>query len=209
MNLQTDNLYHIFNQGNNQETLFYTPENYNYFLRLVRKSISPVCDIMAWCLMPNHFHFLINTNTKSTEIRKAGSLEITALAFGFKTVQSSFAQAINKQEKRSGSLFRQKTKAKCLTDLERGQTVLNRQTPTTVANRLTLRDYPTTVFHYIHQNPLKAGLVKRLEDWPYSSFSDYAKIRNGTLCNQELAYSLLNINQATFLEDFYLIIDGV
>jgi REP element-mobilizing transposase RayT len=154
--------------------------------------------------MSNHFHFLINTTKKSTEVRKAGSLEITALAFGFKTVQSSFAQAINKQQKRTGSLFRQKTKAK---PLDRGQTVQNRLTPL-AENRLTPLDYPTNVFHYIHQNPLKAGLVNRLEDWPYSSFSDYAKMRNGSLCNQSMAYSLLNINETSFIKDSYSIIDG-
>lgn len=44
-------------------------------------------------------------------------------------------------------------------------------------------NYSITAFHYIHQNPVMADLVKDVEDWPYSSFCDYAKIRNGKLCN--------------------------
>lgn len=31
-----------------------------------------------------------------------------------------------------------------------------------------------TVLRYIHQNPVKAGLCKRVEDYPYSSYQEYA-----------------------------------
>ena len=33
--------------------------------------------------------------------------------------------------------------------------------------------YLYTVIRYVHQNPIKAGLCKRLEDYPYSSFAEY------------------------------------
>jgi len=48
-----------------------------------------------------------------------------------------------------------------------------------------------TCFHYIHQNPWKAGLVSKMENWKYSSFSDFAGFRDGTLCNKQLALELL------------------
>lgn len=32
-----------------------------------------------------------------------------------------------------------------------------------------------TRFNYIHNNPIKHGYVKRLSDWPYSSFHDYLR----------------------------------
>ena len=35
--------------------------------------------------------------------------------------------------------------------------------------------------------------VKIATDWPYSSASDYAGLRNGTLCNQGLAKQLLGL----------------
>jgi len=31
---------------------------------------------------------------------------------------------------------------------------------------------------YIHYNPVKHGLVKRVSDWPHSSFFDYLKMGN-------------------------------
>ena len=60
-------------------------------------------------------------------------------------------------------------------------------------NTLSEDDYPFICFHYIHQNPVKAGLVKRMEEWEMSSFRDFAGIREGTLCNEKLAYDLLDV----------------
>ncbi len=57
------------------------------------------------------------------------------------------------------------------------------------------------LFHYIHQNPYAAKLVKKLEDWESSSFKDYIGLRNGTLCNQYLARELLNL--PTDKNEFY------
>jgi putative transposase len=37
------------------------------------------------------------------------------------------------------------------------------------------------VIRYIHRNPLKRGLVERPEDWPWSSFSQYATGAKGTV----------------------------
>ncbi|PZF73973.1 hypothetical protein DN068_06445 [Taibaiella soli] len=60
--------------------------------------------------------------------------------------------------------------------------------------------------HYIHQNPIRAGLVNRLEDWEYSSFKDYAGLRNGTLCNKEMLMTITGYNVSTFYTDSYALI---
>jgi hypothetical protein len=70
------------------------------------------------------------------------------------------------------------------------------------------KSYDLTCFNYIHQNPMKAKLVEKMEDWPYSSFRDYCGIRNGTLCNKELAVKLLGLNMEVFYEDSYRIINA-
>ncbi|ELR68071.1 Putative transposase [Fulvivirga imtechensis AK7] len=186
MQLAENNIYHIYNQGNNKELLFYKPENYVYFLRKFRKYILPYTSVLAYALMPNHFHFLVYTTDKSIKMKKTGGIEMTALADGFRQLLSSYTQAINKQENRTGSLFRQKTKAKCLTN---GGT-----------------NYPFVCFHYIHQNPMTAGLVDRMEEWPFSSFQDYCATRNGTLCDKELAFDLINLSRQSFYEQSYQVI---
>lgn len=51
--------YHIFNRGNNGCRLFYNQGDYEHFLHLYDKYITPVADTLAWALMGNHFHLLV------------------------------------------------------------------------------------------------------------------------------------------------------
>ena len=53
------NYYHIFNRGNNHCNLFEKPTEFEHFLWLYDKYISPVADTLAWVLMGNHFHLLV------------------------------------------------------------------------------------------------------------------------------------------------------
>ncbi len=183
MQFENSNLYHIYNRGNNKQPIFFKRDNYLYFLTKVKKYIYPKCDILAWCLMPNHFHFLIHANNDSEKIVKENPILINALTEGIRLLLSSYTQGINKQNNTSGNLFKQKTKVKCITDGD--------------------QNYGYTTFQYTHQNPLKAKLVTRLEDWEFSSFADYSGLRSGKLCNKDLAISLFEIHKDSFLEDSY------
>ena len=138
---------------------------------MVRKYISPHTEIIAYCLMPNHFHFLIYTDERVRGIVKQGGLLIDPLTNAFRKLLSGYARIYNQCYNKTGSLFRQKTKVKCLSDVLAGSVYIS-------------QDYYFNCFHYIHQNPLSAGIVKRLEDWEFSSFKDYAGVRKGTLCNK-------------------------
>ena len=57
--------YHIYNRGNNSEKIFFSEENYAYFLKLLTKYIFPVADIYAYCLLNNHFHILVRIKEKN------------------------------------------------------------------------------------------------------------------------------------------------
>ena len=180
-------LYHVYNRGNNKQKIFFNHDNYIFFLKKIRHFISPHCEILAYCLMPNHFHFLIYCSQASTATKQIGIKEKNVLSEGFRTLLSSYTQAINKQNSTTGSLFQQNTKAKAI---RKGSNL-----------------YDLVCLHYIHQNPMKAELVKKLEEWEYSSFDDYCDLRKGTLCNKELAIQLLDMNMKTFYEDSYKIIN--
>ena len=108
------------------------------------------------------------------------------LSNGFRLLLSSYSQAINKQEGRTGSLFRQRTKSKLLENND--------------------AYYPIVCFNYLHQNPVKAGLVNRMEDWEFSSFRDYVGLRDDTLCDQRLAFEILGLSRETLYEDSYRMI---
>ena len=66
MNFAEGNIYHVYNRGNNSKTVFFDHENYMFFLEKIRTHILPHADILAWCLMPNHFHLMISV--KQVEI---------------------------------------------------------------------------------------------------------------------------------------------
>jgi len=66
--------------------------------------------------------------------------------------------------------------------------------------------YAITAFHYIHQNPYKANLVDKMEDWELSSFRDYLGERNGNLCNKKVGVSLLDLDLKKFYEESYQVI---
>ncbi|MEJ0105335.1 MAG: transposase [Bacteroidota bacterium] len=194
MNFQPHNLYHIYNQGNNQQTIFYVEEDYLAFMRLARRDLLPFTEIIAWCLMPNHFHFMTYADERCLKMIKQGGIYIDPITNGIRKLLSSYAKVFNNRYQRTGSIFRQKTKSKNLTDIP----VVEKGKP-----QLKAEEYHSACFHYIHQNPLRAGLVKKMEEWNYSSFKDYAGLRQGTLCNKELATRLGLFNPETFIRDSY------
>ena len=61
--LEPENYYHIYNRANGSEKLFLNEGNYLYFLQKYNFYISPIADTFAYCLMPNHFHFLVRVKT--------------------------------------------------------------------------------------------------------------------------------------------------
>lgn len=52
--------YHVLNRGNCKQTIFHKDGDFEAFLELMKKAkeLFPV-NIMAFCLMPNHYHILV------------------------------------------------------------------------------------------------------------------------------------------------------
>ena len=92
--LEYGNYYHIYNRGINSTTLFKEKDNYEHFLKLFETHIDPIAETFAWCLMKNHFHFMLKPMNDSIERQNA-----------FRTLFSTYSKAINKAYKRTGSLF--------------------------------------------------------------------------------------------------------
>lgn len=80
---------------------------------------------------------------------------------GIKNFFISYSKSINKSYNRVGSLFQQRYKAK----------------------RVTEENYFTTLFTYIHYNPIKAGLAAKLQDYKYSSYNTFL-LNESTLINK-------------------------
>jgi putative transposase len=106
----------------------------------------------------------------------------------------SYTNAISIQRNTSGSLFRNSTKAECL-NCPNGVTpsFYNTLYGTDIKVSNPLEEYPQVCFQYIHNNPVKAGLVGKAEEWEFSSLQDYLGMRNGTLVNKKIAEKYVDI----------------
>ena len=136
--------YHLYNRGNNKQIIFFSEKNYIFFLAKVKDQLLPYSEIIAYCLMPNHFHFLLQPTENGLKERNTfGGKSMQELAYRIGILLSSYSQAINKQNKTTGSLFQQKTKAKILSEISNGSRI----------------SYFEQCFHYIHQNPVKAKTI--------------------------------------------------
>ena len=93
--------YHFFNRANSQaDRLFFQNRNYDYFLRKWGEYLDGHFEVWAYCLIPNHFHFLVRVHSQT---------DGTAMDC-WRRLAISYTQAINKQEGRRGSLFQEHPK---------------------------------------------------------------------------------------------------
>ena len=97
--------YHVYNRGVNRGAIFFSTENYRFFLRRFREYCQPAQgEVIAYCLMPTHYHFL---------------LQVKSAAFGRRVMQpfgTSYVKAVNKRLNRVGPLFQGRYRAKPVTD---------------------------------------------------------------------------------------------
>jgi len=177
MNFNGGTVYHIYNRGNNSQQIFFNNDNYLFFLRKLKKELLPFCNLLCYCLMPNHFHLMIITNEHTNDLN--------LLNKGIGVLLRSYTRAINNQQARTGSLFQQQTKAKELIDKNNNSTI----------------SYASICAHYIHQNPLRANLATDLAQWKFSSYLDLAGLRNGSLCNRKLFFDFTGIKEDEFIEE--------
>jgi putative transposase len=146
--LQPGRYYHIYNRGNNRENLFREERNYRYFLGLYDRHISPIAETFAYCLLCNHFHFLVRIGEPALVPETTPAASVLKPSQAFSNCFNAYAKAINKAYGRTGSLFEDR---------------FGRIEVTTEA-------YFARLVVYIHRNPQKHGFVADFRDWPWSSY---------------------------------------
>jgi REP element-mobilizing transposase RayT len=92
-------LHHIISRGLERRKLFQTTLDYNDFVNRIESSLSKSPNqLLAWALMPNHFHMLI----------RSGSGGITQF---MRRLMSGYAISFNARHKRVGYLFQNRYKS--------------------------------------------------------------------------------------------------
>lgn len=175
--LQLGKYYHIYNRGNNREDLFIDERNYHYFMRLYAKYIQPIADTHAYCLLCNHFHFLVRIKTieeqeewqnktlgvsKTPRVYKAYKPRSPSQQFG--NLFNAYAKAINKTYNSTGSLF---------------QHPFGRI-------EVTLDAYFVQLVRYIHCNPEFHGFEDDFRTWLYSSYQTILSTKPTFLKREEV-----------------------
>jgi putative transposase len=128
--------YHVLNRGNGRADVFHKPGDYKAFL----KALGEVCAdvplrLLAYCLMPNHFHLAVWPE---------GNRDLSKALHWLTTAH---VRRYHQHYHSSGHVWQGRFKA---FPIEQDEHLL-------------------TVLRYIERNPLRAGLVQRAEDWPWSS----------------------------------------
>ena len=163
-------IWHVFNRGVGRMNVFVDIDDYYFFLRRMKEALYPetineagrkyipkkfpsdAFHLLLYCLMPNHFHLVVQQMT---------DLSIAEL---MSKVCTSYSMYFNKKYGRVGGVWQDQFKAVMVESNE--QLIY--------------------LAWYIHMNPIKAGLVKTLKKYPFSSYLDYVAERNGKLCDKNL-----------------------
>jgi len=97
--------YHFYNRGNNRQTVFFEQDNYLYFLRGVKKYLCAQVDILAYCLMPTHYHILGRVKQQQTsEVFKTSEVSVSRnVSLAMQKLGISYTKAINKRFSRVGA----------------------------------------------------------------------------------------------------------
>ena len=176
-NIEEGSIYHIYNHASGNRDLFLEEKDYEKFLSGLRKYFLHIFDVHAYCLMPNHFHFVVKVKShiqiinsikgigSNAELKYVnGAIDLNKYCDDqFRRWFSGYALYLNKRYKIKGQLFQKRIK-KVSVDEEKKLTYL---------------------ICYLHHNPIHHGFEKEYGSWKYCSYLNYASI-DQNLCLQEI-----------------------
>jgi REP element-mobilizing transposase RayT len=153
--LEENKFYHIYNRGIDGCAIFKKEGHYKKFLEKYAFHLSALVETYAYCLLGNHFHFLIRI--KSAEqiyevLPHLAHKEFSqVLGYQFAHLFNGYAQFFNLQTGRTGKLFDYPFR------------------------RIEVKDeaYFSQLIYYIHHNPQRHGLVADFRDYPHSSYHSH------------------------------------
>lgn len=185
--LEEGEFYHIYNRANGYDKVFINKGNYQFFILRYKKYLFDYLDLYCYCLMPNHFHLLVRVKKikelkqQHSDLQSFGNLEglnaaeaqtahANFLSNQFSKFFNSYAKALNKQQKRKGSVFMKNFKRKKVND----------------------EIYLKKLIHYIHNNPVEARLCSKPGQWQHSSYESILKNENEFLKTDEIINWFVN-----------------
>lgn len=137
--------YHLYNRGVNRGPIYFNDKNYQFFLFNVERYLLPIMKLIAFCLMPTHYHLLVVVK-ETSEVSSTSEVPTAMMKLSV-----SYTKAMNSAFNRVGPLFQGAYQSKFV------------DSPA----------YLWQLVGYIHMNPVHSELVSGPEDWIYSSYYAY------------------------------------
>ena len=166
-------IYHVMLRGINRQDIFEVDEDYRAFIRMLSAVQERMEDDLMTRVTTCHIYAycLMPNHVHLLLCEKQWKLGAV-----IKSIASSYVFYYNKKYGRIGHLFQDRFKSEPCNNPE----------------------YFFTLFRYIHQNPVKAGLVKLAEDYQYSSWpNDYLGLGSKRVCFSRAAVNRFGMEELT------------
>ena len=151
------NIYHIIIKGIDNQVIFYDEADKKVFMEKIAETRRLIeYKIFAYCLMNNHVHMVIN-------------IQDDLLSKVIQSLCIRYSSYFNKKYMRSGPLFQDRFKSKCVED----------------------QKYFLDVCRYVEQNPEKAGICQT-QNYIWSSYHEY--IGKGKIIDKDTLLHYFNNN---------------
>ena len=144
----SNGIFHVMMRGINHQNIFEEPEDYYQFIATLDRMRFRYDDdgtqLGSNC---TYYAYCLMSNHFHLLIREREE----SVGETVKRIASSYVYYFNRKYMRDGHLFKERFKSEPVNDMA----------------------YFTVLLRYIHQNPLKAGIVERVKDYEYSSWGEY------------------------------------
>lgn len=172
--MKDSSFFHIIVQGLNKEFIFNSTKEKEKYLNLINENKENV-EIIAYCIMGNHAHFLTFPN------------KISDLENWMKKVNTKYAMYYNKKNNRVGYVFKDRYKSQPIKNIKHLYLCAN----------------------YIHNNPVKAEICKKPEEYEFSSFNKIYKSDQNSVYKRlsQLTEGDNFINETIKNEEIFVFID--
>lgn len=205
--LEPDCFYHIYNHANGGDDLFREEENYYFFIRKWNKYIHPIADSVAFCLMPNHFHWLIKVKSMELlvlEMVRRRKLDVSLFTnlrgLSNKSTKEEIISYFDSDNISSENLeglenYISSYLSQQFSNLFNGYTkAINKRykrygslfAPRFRRKLVDSGEYLRQLIIYIHTNPIHHGFSANLLEWEFSSFNDVQSGKNNLFKFPEL-----------------------
>jgi REP element-mobilizing transposase RayT len=142
------NIYHVMMRGINHQNIFEEPEDYYQFINTLDRMRTQYDDNGLPCgTNCIYYAYCLMSNHFHLLIHEREE----PIGDTIKRIASSYVYYFNRKYGRDGHLFKERFKSEPVNDMA----------------------YFTTLLRYIHQNPVKAGIVTEVKDYEYSSWGEY------------------------------------